>query len=68
MRARFASYPPGTGYREREAGERKRRVAATQSLQNLAAFEPRALACMHGSAFAGDGRSTLLALAKALES
>jgi flavorubredoxin len=38
----------------------------TQSLQKLAAFEPRVLACMHGSAFAGDGRATLLALARAL--
>ncbi len=40
----------------------------TQTLQNLAAFEPRVLACMHGSSFAGDGRATLLALAQALES
>jgi hypothetical protein len=30
-------------------------------------FEPRLLACMHGSAFAGDGRSVLLELARALE-
>ena len=37
-----------------------------QSLQNLAAFEPRVLACMHGSSFSGDGRATLLALAQAL--
>lgn len=35
-------------------------------LEALAAFEPRVLACMHGSAFAGDGRAQLLALADAL--
>jgi glyoxylase-like metal-dependent hydrolase (beta-lactamase superfamily II) len=36
-------------------------------LERLAAFEPRVLACMHGSAFAGDGGATLRALARALE-
>ena len=35
-------------------------------LEKLAAFEPRVLACMHGSAFAGDGRAQLLGLAAAL--
>jgi flavorubredoxin len=35
-------------------------------LEKLAAFEPRVLACMHGSAFAGDGRASLLELAAAL--
>ena len=38
-----------------------------KTLEQLAAFEPRVLACMHGSSFAGDGRATLLALARALE-
>jgi len=36
-------------------------------LEKLAAFEPRVLGCMHGSAYAGDGRAALLALASALE-
>ena len=36
-------------------------------LERLAAFEPRVLACMHGSAFEGDGRAELLRLAAALE-
>lgn len=36
-------------------------------LERLAAFEPRVLACMHGSAFAGDGALLLRALADALE-
>jgi len=36
-------------------------------LQTLAAFEPRVLACMHGSCFAGDGRAALLGLAAALK-
>ncbi len=35
-------------------------------LNKLAAFEPRVLACMHGSSFAGDGRAALLRLADAL--
>jgi flavorubredoxin len=35
-------------------------------LEQLARFEPRVLACMHGSAFAGDGRAALLGLADAL--
>jgi flavorubredoxin len=39
-----------------------------QHLERLAAFEPRTLACMHGSSFAGDGRAQLLGLAAALES
>jgi flavorubredoxin len=37
-----------------------------QSLERLAAFEPRTLACMHGSSFTGDGRAQLLGLADAL--
>jgi flavorubredoxin len=37
-----------------------------QQLERLAAFEPRVLACMHGSAFQGDGRKALLDLASAL--
>lgn len=36
-------------------------------LERLASFEPRLLACMHGSSFAGDGRTALLALAAVLE-
>jgi len=36
------------------------------TLERLAAFEPRVLACMHGSSFAGDGRGALLELARAL--
>jgi flavorubredoxin len=36
-------------------------------LERMAGFEPRVLACMHGSSFAGDGRAALLALAAALE-
>jgi hypothetical protein len=35
-------------------------------LERLGAFEPRVLACMHGSSFAGDGRAALLELATAL--
>ena len=35
-------------------------------LERLASFEPRVLACMHGSSFAGDGRAALLGLAAAL--
>ena len=35
-------------------------------LEKLAGFEPRLLACMHGSCFSGDGRRALLALADAL--
>lgn len=35
-------------------------------LEKLAAFEPRLLACMHGSAYSGDGRALLLELAQAL--
>lgn len=36
------------------------------TLERLAAFQPRVLACMHGSCFAGDGQAALLALADAL--
>jgi flavorubredoxin len=36
------------------------------NIERLAAFEPRLLACMHGSSFRGDGRAELLALADAL--
>lgn len=36
-------------------------------IEELAAFEPRTLACMHGSSFQGDGRAKLLELASALE-
>jgi len=36
-------------------------------LERLAQFEPRVLACMHGSSYAGDGRAALLGLASALE-
>jgi flavorubredoxin len=35
-------------------------------LERLAAFEPRVLACMHGSSFAGDGRAAIIDLASAL--
>jgi len=35
-------------------------------LERLAAFEPRVLACMHGSSFAGDGRAAIMDLANAL--
>jgi flavorubredoxin len=38
------------------------------TLERLAAFEPRVLACMHGSSFTGDGRAVLLELADALDS
>ncbi|HEY6077596.1 MAG TPA: hypothetical protein VIW29_02270 [Polyangiaceae bacterium] len=41
--------------------------STTATLERLAAFEPRVLACMHGSAYAGDGRALLLELAKALQ-
>ena len=36
------------------------------TLERLAAFEPRLLACMHGASYRGDGAAHLLALAKAL--
>jgi flavorubredoxin len=36
-------------------------------IERLAALEPRVLACMHGSAFEGDGRAQLLALASAVK-
>jgi flavorubredoxin len=35
-------------------------------IERMAAFEPRLLACMHGSSFAGDGRAELMSLADAL--
>ncbi|HKY41090.1 MAG TPA: hypothetical protein VJN18_34390 [Polyangiaceae bacterium] len=37
-----------------------------QTLERLAAFEPRLLACMHGSTFSGDGAAQLRGLAAAL--
>lgn len=37
-----------------------------RTLERLARFEPRLLACMHGSAFSGDGRRALLELAGAV--
>ena len=37
-----------------------------ETLERMAGFEPRVLACMHGSAFAGDGKKALLELADAL--
>lgn len=36
------------------------------TLERLAAFEPRLLACMHGASYRGDGAAHLLALAKAV--
>lgn len=36
-------------------------------LNRLAALEPRVLACMHGSAWRGDGEAKLKDLAAALE-
>jgi flavorubredoxin len=38
-----------------------------RSLERLAALDPTTLACMHGSAWSGDGRGLLLALADALQ-
>lgn len=38
-----------------------------QSLERLAAFGPSTLACMHGSAWRGDGKGLLLSLADSLE-
>jgi len=37
-----------------------------ENLERLAALEPRVLACMHGSAFSGDGGAALRALAKTI--
>jgi hypothetical protein len=37
------------------------------TLERLAALAPSTLACMHGSAWRGDGRGLLLALADSLE-
>jgi hypothetical protein len=36
------------------------------TLERLAAFEPKLLACMHASSFRGDGAAQLRALAVAL--
>jgi hypothetical protein len=38
-----------------------------ETLHRLAALEPTTLACMHGSAFAGDGAGLLRALADTFE-
>ncbi len=40
---------------------------AVQLLEKLAAEEPTTLACMHGSAWRGDGASLLRALGRELE-
>jgi len=53
-----------TGRRQPAAHERRH---SRWQLTPLAAFEPRVLACMHGSSFAGDGRTALLELADVLE-
>jgi flavorubredoxin len=53
MRAGLDYFAHGTGTRP--------------SLERLAALEPTTLACMHGSAWRGDGRGLLLALADSLE-
>lgn len=53
MRAGLDYYAHGTNTRE--------------SLERLAAFNPSKLACMHGSAWRGDGKGLLLALADSLE-
>ena len=37
------------------------------ALERLAAFEPRLLACMHGTSYRGDGAAHLRGLADALE-
>ncbi|HEX2679159.1 MAG TPA: MBL fold metallo-hydrolase [Polyangiales bacterium] len=43
-------------------------TASTESaLARLAAFEPRTLACMHGSSYSGDGAALLRALSQALK-
>jgi flavorubredoxin len=41
--------------------------ATAATLARLAAFEPRTLACMHGSSFSGDGAALLRALGQALQ-
>lgn len=41
--------------------------ATARTIERLAGFEPRVLACMHGSAYNGDGRRALLELASALK-
>lgn len=38
-----------------------------ERLERLARFEPRVLACMHGSSFSGDGRRALFGLVEALQ-
>jgi flavorubredoxin len=53
MRAGLDYFAHGTGTRK--------------SLERLAALEPTTLACMHGSAWKGDGRRLLLALADTLQ-
>ena len=40
---------------------------SAENLERLAALEPKVLACMHGSAFAGDGAAAIRALAKTIE-
>jgi hypothetical protein len=40
--------------------------ATRQVIERFAGFEPHVLACMHGSAFSGDGRRALLELAATL--
>ena len=42
-------------------------VSSRQGLERLAALEPRTLACMHGSAWRGDGGGLLRALGAVLE-
>lgn len=42
-------------------------INARQMLERLASLKPRTLACMHGSAWRGDGAKLLLALADELE-
>jgi glyoxylase-like metal-dependent hydrolase (beta-lactamase superfamily II) len=54
MRLALDYYAHGTGTRA--------------SLERLADLRPRTLACMHGSAWKGDGRGLLLALADSLVS
>jgi flavorubredoxin len=42
-------------------------ASSRETLERLAGFEPRTLACMHGSAWRGDGAGLLRALADILE-
>jgi hypothetical protein len=39
---------------------------SAETLERLAALEPKVLACMHGSAYAGDGAAALHALAETI--